>query len=106
MKIQIKEELLILLQSLAKLFSVVYGWMKRLTWLEPLPIEVTCCERTPIISIDDSIHIKHGNDVKLKVVLQVIDQLLFLFIFGVQKCVYQPVNHPRSACLTGMHPRS
>ena len=70
MKIQIEKELLFFLdlQRFTQLLRVMYRRMQGLAGLEPLPIQVTSCKRTPIVSIYNSIDVEHRYYVELEMV--------------------------------------
>lgn len=106
MEVKVKEELFIFMghQCVTKFLRVVDRWMQGFAGLWILPVKVASCQRAPIISIDDSVYIKHRYYVELKVVLQVVNQHSLLLIFWVEQGVNQAVYHPGCPSLPRVNP--
>ena len=47
-----------------ELFGVIDGRMQKLTWIRPSPVEICSDVVTPVMSIDNSIRVQHGNNLK------------------------------------------
>ena len=70
MKVEIEEKLFTLFKNaFAELFGLVDRGVECFAGFVPLAVEVTGCQRTSVVTIYDSVNVKHGNYVELKVVL-------------------------------------
>ena len=101
MTMEITENLKISLlgELVTKLFCSKNGWMKNLAGSFPSSIKVTTGQRTPIVSINDTIRIKHRNDFEDKILPQI-------FSFNriwVYKKIEGSFHHPRAHRFTWMY---
>jgi len=79
--------------------SVINSWLDLLRRELPPSVEVTPCQRATIISIDDTIWVEHGYDLKY----EVLPEYFCLFIVSIGKEVDDATHHPRSNCFSRVH---
>ena len=51
-------------------FDVEDRWVELFVWLDPLTIQVDTSKVAPSVTVDDAIRVKHGDDLKYKVVTE------------------------------------
>jgi len=69
-----------------KLLRMKYGWVKKSVWFLPFSIEVAAKKGTSVVSIDDAVWIKHGDNSYYKVLSELVG------FFG-KEVVYKTIEH-------------
>ena len=98
MQVAEEDQLSLLMHRMYHFLDVVDDWMKHLGWHLPSTVEVAACQRTSIVTIDNSIRIEHRYDLEHEHVTK----QLGLRIVGVSEEVEHSFHHPTAHRLTGM----
>ena len=67
-----------------QLLCVPHSWVQGLAWVLPSPVEVAACQAAYVVAIDNTIRIKHRNDLKHELISE-------LYCLGI--AADQEINH-------------
>lgn len=96
-QIKIHKNFSFLLEGSNQLFNSEINGMKRFIGSFPSSIEILSCQRTPIITIDNSIRVKNGHNFKDKVISKSPSLRRFAY-----QIVNESLHHPTGIAFTRM----